>query len=742
MNNGKKNLPDGLVGIDANGRVIPLKINTLTNFIIAGTTNTMTFTSVLTAPRIFTLPDANSNAVVPSTAPTNQFATGINSSGVIQYAQVNFSNLSGIASIAQGGTGQTTGTAARNALLPSQTGNAGRTLGTSGANVFWVDTVTAVTVAPGNGFAGTVATPFTTPAITISTTVIGLLKGDGASVSAATATDIPTTNVLSSVTNTMTSVVNSVSSNTPIVNSNSLALTTTSLTSNVNGVAAPSVQVSPSPESPTSSITFTTLTEVLLLVAPSINPIGTYNLRLVSSSSELNVIFTFSGNPSTSYKQSEITILQVNDSAGIINETNIQNFLLFRGYLRNITPNSYFAVTISMPYTVFYTNPISMTVYQYAGSYLNENFTITNMITTGIENLVSLAPADLIFNITTAYVPTTVFSPQGYLYASANTGGTISQFSINNLTGALAALAPATVTTPAVPYAVATTKLRNFLYATNQTTNAIYQYSINSTTGALTALSPISVVGAAAPTGIAIDPTDRFVYACGFNAPGTISQFTITKATGQLVAIAGAVNALAGMQDLAVHPSGKFLYAINTASNNIFQYSINSTTGALTALSPLNIATGTSPFNIVIHPSGLFAYVLNNATATISQYSINTTTGQLTALSPATFAVGGNPFGLCISRNGRFIYHASATAGNVSQSTINLTTGLIGTPTTTINVPTARHCVIDFSGNFLFSSNTGANQTRAFSINQTTGALTAVAPNLTLGANITSLATI
>lgn len=47
-------------------------------------------------------------------------------------------------------------------------------------------TVTSVSVATANGFAGSVATPTTTPAITLSTNVTGLLKGDGTGVSAAT----------------------------------------------------------------------------------------------------------------------------------------------------------------------------------------------------------------------------------------------------------------------------------------------------------------------------------------------------------------------------------------------------------------------------------------------------------------------------------------------------------------------------------------------------------------------------
>lgn len=54
-----------------------------------------------------------------------------------------------------------------------------------------VSGVTSVSVASANGIAGTVTNPTTTPAITLNTTVTGLLKGNGTAISAATATDIP-----------------------------------------------------------------------------------------------------------------------------------------------------------------------------------------------------------------------------------------------------------------------------------------------------------------------------------------------------------------------------------------------------------------------------------------------------------------------------------------------------------------------------------------------------------------------
>ena len=112
--------------------------------------------------------------------------------------------------ILNGGTGQTTASAAFNALSPLTT--AGDTLygGTSGAGtrlgigtagqVLTVNagatapqwstpttgTVTAVSVTSANGFAGT-SSGGATPALTLSTSITGVLKGNGTAISAATA---------------------------------------------------------------------------------------------------------------------------------------------------------------------------------------------------------------------------------------------------------------------------------------------------------------------------------------------------------------------------------------------------------------------------------------------------------------------------------------------------------------------------------------------------------------------------
>ena len=129
--------------------------------------------------------------------------------------------VTGTLPIANGGSGQTTANAAFNALAPSQATNSGKYLTTDGTNSSWATvsgsgTVTSVSVVSANGFAGTVATATSTPAITVSTSITGVLKGNGTAISAATAgtdyvtptgTETLTNKTIAYGSNTLTDVV-------------------------------------------------------------------------------------------------------------------------------------------------------------------------------------------------------------------------------------------------------------------------------------------------------------------------------------------------------------------------------------------------------------------------------------------------------------------------------------------------------------------------------------------------------
>ena len=106
----------------------------------------------------------------------------------------------GVLPLSRGGTGNSLSPVAgaivsssHDKLYLTTAGSVGQVLrsGGPGGVPFWTDvgagTVTSVAVATANGFAGTVASPTLSPVITLSTTVTGMVKGNGTAVSAATA---------------------------------------------------------------------------------------------------------------------------------------------------------------------------------------------------------------------------------------------------------------------------------------------------------------------------------------------------------------------------------------------------------------------------------------------------------------------------------------------------------------------------------------------------------------------------
>ena len=104
---------------------------------------------------------------------------------IVQTGTIASYNLDGSPTL--GGVAYGTGPA----LAVSAAGSSGQVLTSAGAAApTWATpttgTVSSVSVVSANGLAGTVATATTTPAITLSTTITGLLKGNGTAISAAT----------------------------------------------------------------------------------------------------------------------------------------------------------------------------------------------------------------------------------------------------------------------------------------------------------------------------------------------------------------------------------------------------------------------------------------------------------------------------------------------------------------------------------------------------------------------------
>src|SRR5690348_7347053 len=98
--------------------------------------------------------------------------------------------------------------------------------------------------------------------------------------------------------------------------------------------------------------------------------------------------------------------------------------------------------------------------------------------------------------------------------------------------------------------------------------------------------------------------TSRYLYAA---SPSTnqIAAYREDPNAGVLIQLSGSpISAGSAVESLALHPSGKYLYAANAGSNNISLYTI-SNTGALTEVTPRQV-TGTSPTLLAMDAAGSF----------------------------------------------------------------------------------------------------------------------------------------
>jgi 6-phosphogluconolactonase (cycloisomerase 2 family) len=99
------------------------------------------------------------------------------------------------------------------------------------------------------------------------------------------------------------------------------------------------------------------------------------------------------------------------------------------------------------------------------------------------------------------------------------------------------------------------------------------------------------------------------------------------------------------------------------ADGRVHGFSINTTTGALTALTGSPFPTGTQlePSSMAIDPAGRFAYVaspyLTLSSGYVSAYQIDPTSGRLRGNANSPFLLG-NCLGIAINSTGRFAYFA------------------------------------------------------------------------------------
>ena len=199
----------------------------------------------------------------------------------------------------------------------------------------------------------------------------------------------------------------------------------------------------------------------------------------------------------------------------------------------------------------------------------------------------------------------------------------------------------------------ATPPTTEYLYVTDSVNYVVLNYSISSSGGltlvpfSTTSGSPSGAPTGTVPSGIAVDPCNRFAYVSNASPNNSVSAYRICSVASLAASCPTANFSLQPITaspypagddpgPLLVDPYGKYLYVLDTGSNQISGYSIGSATGALTAFTGAPIATNLEPTSIAIRKDDSWLFVSNLNSANISEYAITQATGVLVPQPPIT----------------------------------------------------------------------------------------------------------
>jgi 6-phosphogluconolactonase len=156
-------------------------------------------------------------------------------------------------------------------------------------------------------------------------------------------------------------------------------------------------------------------------------------------------------------------------------------------------------------------------------------------------------------------------------------------------------------------------------------------------------LSPPDLFPAGAGAfGLALHPSNTVAFVANTKA-GTLSQLTFNDGTGTLTTKLGAAIGLpwgSGPRLVVCHPRGRWVYVLNETNNSVSVHSFDDRMGTVSRLAFQVISTTPGEGaaeqqkgrvrELAVAPSGRFVYVLDGARDDVATYSVDEETGALT----------------------------------------------------------------------------------------------------------------
>jgi 6-phosphogluconolactonase len=146
-----------------------------------------------------------------------------------------------------------------------------------------------------------------------------------------------------------------------------------------------------------------------------------------------------------------------------------------------------------------------------------------------------------------------------------------------------------------------------------------------------------------------------------------------------------------GPRHLVLHPSGRYAYVLTELSSSVAMFAWNAKAGTLVqrqSLStlPLGTTRENSTAEIAVHPTGRFVYASNRGHDSIAVFSVDARTGRLTALGH-TPTGGSRPRNFAIDPSGRWLLAANQSSNTIVTFAIDPQRGTLAPSGASITVP-------------------------------------------------------
>ncbi len=268
-----------------------------------------------------------------------------------------------------------------------------------------------------------------------------------------------------------------------------------------------------------------------------------------------------------------------------------------------------------------------------------------------------------------------------------------------------------------------------FLYVLNDDSNGsqIYGFQVNEQTGALTLLSgfPVSPgnggINSVVSERMIADTANRRLYVIN-DTSDTITAYSIDGSTGALTAMPFSPIALGAgtWNTIAVHPSGSPLIAGNGSSTigggGVRSFVITPTTATAVTGNPFPI-TGTTAFSSEFSQDGNYYYVGGNTGNGIFGFEVNAATGVLTALAGSPFDTGAaNPIAYALDSSGRMFTMNSNDDIRAFTSMSGILSPVTGNPFPPSGMTQRRFGIVHPNQNFYMIAGNSGNNVGVFQI--------------------------